>query len=565
MMEYLKGYRQRAFVGVLFKFIEAVFELLLPFIMVVLIDQGIKNNDQSLIVKLVLLMSLMSLLGYLSSVTCQYHASVVSQGVGGKLRSALMKKINDFSLVEMDKWGASGLVNRMIVDIGQVQLLVAMSIRLAVRAPLLMIGSLFMLYQIHPQIALNLFYFLPLFLVVIVLFMWLSLKAFQKMQKQLDQFMAKVLEVLSGMRIVRAFSSEKKELNTLNVMNASFTQKTKGLGLVTTLSSPITQLIMNLVMLVLIYQGANLVHEGSMSQGQMVAIINYCTQLVLALVVFMNLVMIFARGTSASLRLKEVLEHTPAIQSKDNSVQKLDEDVEIHFENVSFSYPGENRKILSNISFVIKPNSTIGFIGLTGSGKTTLMHLLMRYYDVDKGAIYLNGINIKDIDLKTLRETVGFATQSSEFFESTLEENVAMSRDVDVVRALKMAQANEILDKGLDSTIQTGGTNLSGGQKQRVNIARALASEPSVLILDDSLSALDYLTDKNLRENLKNNYPNMTSLIITQRTTSLMHADTIYILNQGVLEDAGTHDTLLKRNALYRDIHATQVRGDENV
>lgn len=563
-MKYLEGFKLRAGIGIVFKFIEAVFELLLPFVMVILIDNGIKQNDLNLIYKLVILMVVMSVLGYLSSITCQYNASIVSQGVGGKLRTALMKKINDFSLIEMNQFGSSTLVNRMIVDINQVQVMVAMTIRLAVRAPMLMVGSLFMLYQIHPKIAQTLLIYFPVFLIVIGLFMFLSLKFYQKVQKQLDTLVSKVLEVLSGMRIVRAFSASNKETKTIQAFNENLNKETKRLGFSTTLSGPITMLLMNIVMLILIYQGAFFVDEGSMSQGQMVAIINYCTQLVLALVVFMNLVMIYARGFTASFRLKEVLHKEVRIKNSPNAMTDIGESLSIHFENVSFSYPDENRKIISNMSFIIKANTQVGFIGLTGSGKTTLMHLLMRHYDVDEGAIYINDINIKDIDLTTLRDRIGFATQTSGFLEGTLFDNVAMARDVDVEAALQMAEAKEVLDKGLDLQIKAGGRNLSGGQKQRINIARALASNPGILILDDSLSALDYLTDKNLRTNLDKNFRKTTSLIITQRTTSLQNADTIYVINKGTLEDAGNHESLLKKNKLYQEIHATQIRGGQH-
>lgn len=564
-MNYLKGYKFRAFIGVLFKLIEAIFELILPFLMVALIDNGIKNQDLNMIYILVVLMGVMSLLGYLSSLVCQYNASIVSQGVGGKLRSALMKKINTFSNKEMDQFGASTLVNRMVIDINQIQLMVAMTIRLAVRAPILMTGSIFALYNINAKIALSLLVFFPVFIIVIITFMYLSSKLYKKVQVQTDKLVNKISEVLSGIRIVRSFSRADDESKKIQIMNEDLEKKTKVLGIVTTLSSPITSLLMNLVMLILIYQGSLFVNLGTMTQGQMVAIINYCTQLVLALLVFMNLVMIYSRGIAASNRVKEVLHTQKSITVSDDAVKDLGSDLTINFDNVSFSYPGESYHVVSNMSFIIKPNTMVGFIGLTGSAKSTLMYLLMRYYDVSEGAIYINDINIKDIDLYTLREKIGYATQSAQFIQGTLFDNVAMGKDVDVAHALRMAQAQDILDKGLDSEILAYGSNLSGGQKQRVNIARALAKNPAILILDDSLSALDYLTDQKLRTNIQENYKNMTSIVITQRTTSLQKADTIYVLEDGQLKDAGDHNSLLKRNKLYQEIHETQVRGEHNV
>lgn len=557
-MHYLKGYRVKALLGILFKFIEAVLELLLPLVMVILIDQGIQNLDYNRIYGLVFLMVIMSILGYLASISCQYNAALVSQGVGGKLRNALMHKINSFSLVEMNQWNLS---NRMIIDINQIQVMIAMTIRLAVRAPMLMVGSLFMLYQIHPQVAKTLLIFFPGFIIVIAFFMFLSLRYYDRVRVSLDLLISKIMEVLSGMRIVRAYSSSQYEQDIIKDLSLTLNKKQKVLGIVTTLSSPFTMLLMNVVMLLLIYEGAILIDDGIMSQGQMVAIINYCTQLVLALVVFMNLVLIFSRGISSVGRLKEVLNTEPQVKNISDPITHLDPVLSIRFEDVSFSYPNDHRKIINHMSFVIEANTQVGFIGLTGSGKTTLMHLILRHYDVDEGAIYINDINIKDIDLKTLRNAIGFATQTSDFLEGSLYSNVSMGRDVDVLQALKLAEAEEILDKGMDFLIQEGGKNLSGGQKQRINIARALASHPPILILDDSLSALDYLTDSKLRSNL--DAVNMTTLIITQRTSSLQNADTIFVLNNGSLEDAGNHKSLLKRNKLYQDIHATQ--GDRHV
>lgn len=562
-MTYLKGYRLRSGIGIFFKFVEAVFELMLPLLMVQLIDEGILKQNMSYIQMMVGLMALLSILGYFSSITCQYNAAVVSQGVGGKLRSALMEKISQFSLVELDQVGASTLVNRMIVDINQVQLMIAMVIRLAIRTPLLMAGSIFAMWRIHADLAKWFLLFLPVFFVVVVLFMWGSLKAFRVVQKQLDTLIAKVSEFLDGIRIVRAFNRVEDEKEKMSQQNKALTDNTKRLGVINTLSSPFTMLLMNLVMVFLIYQGALKVNLGTMTQGQMVAIINYCTQLVLALVVFMNLVMVFSRGISSSYRLKEVLSIDPAIQNKEGALEHLSDSLTIRFENVSFSYPNELRRVISNVSFIVKPSEMVGFIGLTGSGKSTLMQLLMRYYDVDEGAIYLNDVDIRDIDLKTLRSTIGFATQTSNFFSETLLENVAMSRDVDVEKALFMAEGKEILEQGLERQIVSGGRNLSGGQKQRVNIARALASDPSILILDDSLSALDYLTDKNLRTNLEEHFSHMSTLVITQRTTSLMNVDTIYVLEAGKIVDAGNHEALLKRNALYREIHETQTKKED--
>lgn len=556
-MKYLDGYKFRAFVGVFFKFVEAVLELILPLLMVLLIDRGIVNQDFAYIRNIVILMGALSLLGYLSSVTCQYNAAYVSQGVGGKLRDALMKKITKFSQAEFDRFGASTLVNRMIIDINQVQLMIAMIIRLAVRTPILMIGSIFAMTRINYDLAMTLLKFFPMFVIVVIGFMYLSLNKFKSVQNSLDRFMDKVREVLSGMRIVRSFNRVQDERDNLVIENYHLSENLKGLGFVNTLSGPTTTLLMNLVMAYLIYLGAFKVESGIMTQGQMVAIINYCTQLVLALVVFMNLVMIFSRGISSVYRLKDVFEVEPSIKNKENPVKDLEGPLRIQFENVSFSYPDERRLVLKDINLEVNQGEMVGLVGLTGSGKSTLLKLLMRYYDVNEGVIWINDHNIKDINLQVLRDRIGFATQNSEFLSGSLSENVAMGKEVDVKDALVKAQGKEILEK---EWIEASGRNLSGGQRQRINIARALAKKPSLLILDDSLSALDYMTDRNLRESLAKHFPDMASLVVTQRTTSLKEADRIYVLEEGRISGVGTHDSLLNSNSLYKEIHEVGVK-----
>lgn len=560
MMDFFKGYKFKTVIAVVFKFIEAVFELFLPLLMVKLIDVGIAGNDFKYIYKMSGYMLLFTILGYTSSIVCQYLASQISQQVGGRIRLSLFKKINTLSLGDTNLYSSSMLTTRVTTDVNQIQEMIAKTIRLAVRAPMIMLGSLYALYHLSPTLGKQLMIALPLFLVVVGLFMRFSMVYHLDAQTSLDQVGHKVKEYLSGVRIVRAFSQNNREINNFTNHNNTLENKQLKVGFVSTLSSPLTSFMMNLVLVVLVYSGALQINEGMMTQGQMVAVINYCTQLVMTLIVFMNLVMIFARGYTSKKRVDEILELESSMDVSGESILS-EGPIKIEFQDVSFAYPPTNRKVLRNLNLKINPSETLGIIGLTGSGKSSLVKLLPRLYDVSDGTLKINDKNITSYSVESLRNRIGYVSQSASFLSVTMEDNIRMGQESDIEKALEHAEGKELVDKGLDLKVQEGGTNLSGGQRQRLSIARALAKKPSLLIFDDSFSALDYLTDKRLRKNLERYYAQSTKIIISQRTSSVMSADSIIVIDKGTIIAQGSHETLLERCNLYQRIYALQEEG----
>lgn len=560
MMVFFKGYKFKTIIAIVFKFIEAVFELFLPLLMVKLIDVGIAGNDLKYIYKISGYMFLFTILGYMSSIVCQYLASQISQQVGGRIRLSLFEKINTLSLGDTNLFSSSMLTTRVTTDVNQIQEMIAKTIRLAVRAPMIMLGSLYALYQLSPMLGKQLMIALPLFLLVVGLFMRFSMVYHLDAQTTLDQVGHKVKEYLSGVRIVRAFSQTDREIENYKNLNNLLEQKQLKVGFVSTLSSPLTSFMMNLVLVVLVYSGALQINEGMMTQGQMVAVINYCTQLVMTLIVFMNLVMIFARGYTSKKRVNEILHLEPTMDVSGEAILS-EGPIKIEFQNVSFAYPHTNRKILKNINLKINPNETLGIIGLTGSGKSSLVKLLPRLYDVSDGTLKINDKNITSYSVESLRNRIGYVSQSASFLSVTMEDNIRMGQESDIEKALEHAEGKELVDKGLDLKVQEGGTNLSGGQRQRLSIARALAKKPSLLIFDDSFSALDYLTDKRLRKNLERYYAQSTKIIISQRTSSVMNADSIIVIDKGAIIAQGSHEMLLESCDLYQRIYALQEEG----
>lgn len=562
MLKYFSKYKFKIIMGVSSKLMEAVFEILLPILMIDLINNGIVANNMNHVYKVALLMLVFIVSGYLFSLICQVFASIVSQQIGGTLRSELFTHIAGFSKLDYERFQTSQLTNRVLNDTNQVQMFVALVIRLAVRAPFIIIGSIVALYLLNPTLGLILLISIPLFLITAVLFMYLSSKEQKKAQNALDKLIHKVKEIISGTRVIRAFRKEKVEEHKFQELNELLSERQKKVSLIQSVSSPTITILMNIVLLVLIYQGALRVGEGTMDPGHMVAVINYATQLVLALIVFMNLVMIFSKGFVSFKRIKEVLDYEPTL--KNEGMLKISDKIELlEFQNVSFSYPNESRKILDEISFRLESGKTLGIIGLTGSGKSTLSKMITRFFDPSSGTIYINNNRLQDYELSSLREQVAYVGQEAEMLDASLEENLRMNHEIDAVRNLKIAEGLDILEKGLDYRVQGNGMNLSGGQRQRVSIARSLTKNFSLIILDDSFSALDYLTDYRLRSNLKKVYPDKAKMIISQRISSIKDADEIIFLADGKIESQGTHDELLKSSELYKSIYKLQVE-DQN-
>lgn len=557
MTKFMKGYKLQSLIAILFKFMEAVFELILPLLMVTLIDKGIVMKDQATVYRMVFLMLVLTVLGYIAAMICQYMASVISVRISGKIRLALFDKISTFTMREYAYFSGSTLANRMGTDVNAIMDMIARTIRLAVRAPMILVGSLFALYQLSPKLSITLLYFVPLFVIVIVFFMYVSMTSHKKAHAQLDDLSKKSRSLLEGSQIVRAFSREDYEAQLFKGLNSDLSKSQRKVGLIASLSNPFTTLLMNGVLVLLVYMGSLEINTGTMSQGQMVALINYCTQLVLTLIIFMNLVMVFSRGFVSTGRIKEILNFN--VEQKDEGRVQLDnKPLSLSFDSVSFSYPNEDRKVIRDISFDIKEGQRVGFIGLTGSGKSSLARLMMRFYDVREGTIRLDGRNIKDYSIESLRSRIAYISQTPQFLPGTLSSNILMGDKGDVSDLLASAQGLDILSKGDNAPVLSRGRNYSGGQRQRISIARSLSKDFGLIIFDDSFSALDMLTSSALRDEMKTRYKGTTQIIISQRTQVLLDMDCIYVMDKGVLVDQGSHTDLLKTCDLYRQVHALQ-------
>lgn len=558
-MKILKGYRLRSFIAIMAKMLEAIFELMMPLMMAQLIDVGIVQNRSDVVFRMSLGLLILTILGYASSLLCQFTAAQVAFRVGYAYRRRLFGKIQKFEEEDYEAFSTSGLTNRVILDINNIQDMINRVIRLGVRAPILMIGSVIALNSIHPQLAKTLILTLPLFLAVVVFFMRVSLTGHKKVTSAIDSLGYQVGESLSGARIIRAFSKQVEDEKNFNKLNNNLKILQEKVGFVTSLSGPFTSLMMNAVLVLLVYNGAFYVNEGLMTQGQMIAVINYCTQLVLTLIIAMNIVMVISKGLTSLKRIDTVLDHP--LNDKYGDINNV-ENYQLSLENVSYHYPNEKRNVISNINIKFEEGSFVGIVGLTGSGKSTFVRLLNRLINPTEGYITLGGVELKEINLEKLREQIVIISQSAQFIKGTLKENVLMGRNGDAEKALIDAQATELLERGLDFVIEEGGKNLSGGQKQRVNIARALVGNPKVIVFDDSFSALDYLTDKNLRNTLMTKYSQVTKIVISQRVSTVREADSIVILENGRIQEVGSFDTLLVSNALFKQIYDLQRKGE---
>lgn len=562
IMKLLEGFKFKAFIAIMAKALEAVFELMMPLMMARLIDVGIRHNNSDVVKNMALWLFVLTLLGYMASLVCQYMASVVAHRVGYRYRKELFAKIQGFDEASYDHYDAAMLVNRLTTDVYNIQDMINRVIRLGVRAPILMIGSVVALYSINARLALTLLVTLPLFVVVLAVFMRGSLKGHRNATKSLDVLTEKVSESLAGTRIIRAFSKQKLDVSNFKLTNNRLRDDQKKVGIIATLSSPFTSLLMNGVLVYLVYLGALEINVGNMSQGQVIAVINYCTQLVLTLIVTMNIIMVVAKGLVSKSRIEAVYETQPVVNFDKGA--PVPESFDLVFDAVSYNYPSEKRNVIENVSFSLNQGEVLGIVGLTGSGKSTLIRLIPRFMDATSGNILVGNQPLQSLDLQALRQCVGYISQSAQFLKGSLKDNILMGHAGDYRTALMHAQGQDILNKGDDLMIEEGGKNLSGGQRQRVNIARALAKNPKLLIFDDSFSALDYLTDKKLRASLSKNYADVSQIIISQRTSTVRHATKILVIDKGRIIATGTHDELLETCDLYRKIHTIQSQGGQD-
>ncbi|WP_301082243.1 ABC transporter ATP-binding protein [Thomasclavelia cocleata] len=565
LLKYIKEYRFSAIIGFVFKIAEAALELMVPLVMADIIDIGIKTNDKNYILMKGLTLVGLAIAGYLFALVCQYYASVTSQGVGTKLREDMYHQINRYDHHNLDKLSAPTLVTRLVNDVVQIQLAIAMTIRLTSRAPFIMIGSLVLAFFISGPLA-SIFIIGAIILAVIMLAITVvSMPYFNNIQKKLDRISLIVRENLNGIRVIRAFASQNKEIDKFKNQTKEQKDIQVKVGRIQALLNPFTYLIVNIAIVLIIYFGGREVNVGGLSQGEIIALVNYMNSILLALIVFANVLSIYNKAGASYTRIFEVLETEPKVKDLGKIQTWHSSENCIEFRNVNFAYNQKN--ILHNLSFIIKKGETIGIIGGTGAGKSSLVNLINRFYDAVSGEILINDQPIKEYDLHSLREDIGFVPQYASLISGTIRENIQLGNqqasDEELMNALKIAQGKELVEDkiaGLDTIIEQGGKNLSGGQKQRLTIARALVKKPQILILDDSSSALDYGTDYQLRQELKK--LDITKIIISQRTSSIEQADKIIVLYHGEIVGFDKHEQLMKDCQIYQEIYASQHSKD---
>lgn len=573
LARYLKEFKINVTIGPLCKLTEAIFELIVPLVMAGIIDDGIANRDEEFIWQNGIILIILAVCGLLFALVCQYMASVASQGVGTRLRSDLYAHINTLSHKELDTLGSSALVTRVTNDVNQVQTAVAMLIRLVIRAPFLVVGAAVMSFSISPRLSLIFFGTMAAIVLIMYPIMRLTVKLFKKQQRSLDGISRITRENLSGVRVVRAFSRQDHEKERFENEAEEYRKFAVKAGRINALLNPAIFIAVNIAYLLIVWLGGGFADKGidGLTQGKIIALVNYMTQISLALVVVANLVTIFTKAAASSARINEIFEMKTSIVSPEKSPVQDKNAPAVVFDNVHFSYLSEEsggENALDKISFELKRGETLGIIGGTGSGKSTIVSLMCRFYDASSGSIRINGADIREYPLDELRRIIALVPQKAELLSGTLRENMTLGRsgisDTQIQKALEAAQASEFTDKldgGLDAEVLQGGKNFSGGQKQRLTIARAIAQDPEILILDDSSSALDYATDAKLRKAIGG--LSMTCVIISQRANSILHSDKIIVLDDGKAVGIGTHAELLKTCHVYREICLTQYSEEE--
>lgn len=572
LARYLKHYKKQVIIGPIFKWLEAIFELIVPLVMAKIIDVGIKNGDKKYILLMGGVMVLLGLLGVCFALICQYSASVASQGIGTIMRNDLFRHINTLSHKELDAVGTNSLITRIINDVNQMQLAVAMLIRLVVRAPFLVVGATIMAMLLDLKLSIVFLIVAPLVSLVLYIVMSKSVPFYRVRQKKLDKISLITRENLSGVRVIRAFSKQDNEAERFEQASDDLTNVMVSVGKISAFLNPVLLVIMNLAIVGILWFGGERVYIGALTQGEVIAFVNYMTQISLALVVVANLVVIFTKASASATRINEIFDLEPSINEESKTVEKQKDESapRISFDQVHFSYGENNEYELEDISVDIYPNETIGIIGGTGSGKSTFTHLISRFYEVTKGEIRIDGVPIKEFSLKDLRGRIGIVPQRAVLFRGSIRENLQWGKEFitgeEIEKALRISQSKEFVEElpnGIDSIISQDGKNLSGGQRQRLTIARAIAMNPQILILDDSASALDYATEAKLRKALRNECKNMTVIIVSQRANSIKHADKILVLDNGKLVGLGSHGELLESCQVYKEICLSQFKDEE--
>lgn len=569
----IKKYKKEFILGPIFKIVEVVFELMIPFLMKYMINTGIPSFQNYEGVGKILYPGLIiiafCIFGFLSTLVCQYFASVASQGFGTDLRNRIFLKVNSLSLKDIDNFGRGNLINLITNDTTRVQTGIAMLIRLAIRAPVLVIGSLVCSFIIDYRVGLMFLILIPIISLILAIILTKNSKNYLRVQQRLDDISNYSNDSLKGSRVIRAFNKENTIINQYKNKTEKYFKETKKANLVAALINPLTFLVVNVGIMLVIYFGGNLTINNKLTNGDLVALISYLNQILMALIVVSNLVIIFTKAFSSQKRIDQLLQSETSIVNyskyKDISLNYGDEF--INFENVSFKYEDDGNEVISNINFKINKGEKIGIIGGTGSGKTTLIKLIERFYDVTSGELLYKGHDIKDYDLDKLHQEISLVNQRSVLFNGTIKSNILIGKkdatDEEIINALKNSEAYKFVKEYsdfIDHEVYENGKNFSGGQKQRLSLARALIKDSELLILDDSTSALDYLTDKNVRENI-NKMKDLTVIFISQRTSSIQHCDKIIVVDNGKIDAIGTHKELLNTSLIYKEIYDSQVKG----
>lgn len=570
LLIYLKGYIKESILGPLFKLLEATFELIVPLVVASIIDNGIAGADSRYIVTRVLIMITLGVVGLICSITAQYFAAKAAVGFATGLRHALFGHIQELSFSEIDEIGTARLINRMTSDVNSVQGCVNMVLRLFLRSPFIVFGAMIMAFTIDVKCALIFCVAIPVLMAIVFGIMIASIPLYRKVQERLDAILKTTRENLNGTRVIRAFNREDDEIIAFNDGNTALTKIQVFAGKISALMNPITFAVINAAMVVLIYTGAVQVDNGRLSQGQVVALVNYMSQILVELVKLASLIIQITKALASANRVQEIFEIKPSMEFPENTPESTDSPYAVEFENVALKYKNGGADALTNIDFKVKKGETIGIIGGTGSGKSSLVHMIPRFYDATEGEVRVDGINVKDYSKDDLRNKIAIVMQKAVLFNGTIRENMqwgkADAADEEIRTALKCAQAAEFVEDKegeLDYVIAQGGRNLSGGQRQRLTIARALVSSPQILILDDSSSALDYATDAKLRGAIREFGGKLTTFIVSQRTASLRSADRIIVMEDGAVAGIGTHDELLAGCAVYKEIYGTDSNSEK--
>lgn len=570
LVRYLKNYKKESVIGPLFKLLEACFELLVPLIMARIIDVGIKNKDMTYILQMGSILVLFGVLGLACSLTAQFFAAKAAVGFGTELRHDLFKHIGELSYTEVDQAGTSTLITRMTSDINQVQSGVNLVLRLFLRSPFIVVGAFVMAFTISMKLSVIFIIAVPLLSLVIYGIMIITIPLYRRVQKSLDRVLLTTRENLTGVRVVRAFRTQEREKEEFAKQSDALMKLQVLVGRISALLNPVTYVIVNGAIIAIVWFGGIEVNVGALSQGEVIALVNYMSQILLALVALSNLIITFTKALASAGRINEIFALNPSIKDGNGSVKRKSEAPKIELKQVEFCYEGDKSPVLSNLDVAIKKGETIGIIGGTGSGKTTFVNLLPRFYDVTAGEVLIDGVNVKEHTLDHLRKKFGIVPQKPVLFHGTIRDNMRYGKEdateEEIWEALHIAQATEIVkakSDELEAIISEGGKNLSGGQRQRLTIARALVRKPDILILDDSGSALDFATDAKLRKAIREYTEEMTVLIVSQRAASIMQADRILVLDHGKIVGMGTHETLVKECKVYQEICYSQLSKEE--